>query len=405
MNFLFEIPPAVLEVHSQLVTAGFQAFLVGGCVRDLLRAQKPNDFDLCTSARPEQVQQIFKRVIPTGIEHGTVTVLTRGDQVEVTTFRSEAEYLDGRRPSAVRFETDITADLSRRDFTINAMAYDPVKNQLIDPFDGQGDLERRLIRCVGSALDRFLEDGLRPMRAVRFATTLEFELEAQTQRAITQTVHVFKKVATERIQQEFEKLLLASHPARGLKLLQDTGLLAAFFPEAQQSADFAALEKAPKSLPLRLALLVLALDPNVAKSALTRLKFPSKIAEEAQSLVRFRQLPSTDSTAAELRRWLARVGVERAPVLLRMHQALGVDMMSFKEKVDSVLAPAPPLDPKSVAMTGQDIMRVLKIPPSKLVGQAAQHLFSVVLEDPAQNNSQSLEAALVRWHFERLKID
>jgi tRNA nucleotidyltransferase (CCA-adding enzyme) len=405
MNFLFEIPPAVLEVHSQLVTAGFKAFLVGGCVRDLLRAQKPNDFDLCTSARPEQVQQIFKRVIPTGIEHGTVTVLTRGGQVEVTTFRSEAEYLDGRRPSAVRFETDVTADLSRRDFTINAMAYDPVKNQLIDPFDGQGDLERRLIRCVGSALDRFLEDGLRPMRAARFATTLEFELEAQTLRAITQTVHVFKKVATERIQQEFEKLLLASHPARGLKLLQDTGLLAAFFPEAQQSAHFDAVEKAPKNLPLRLALLVLALDPNVAKSALTRLKFPSKIAEEAQSLVRFRQLPSTDSTAAELRRWLARVGVERAPVLLHMHQALGVDVMALKEKVDSVLAPAPPLDPKSLAMTGQDIMRVLKIPPSKLVGQAAQHLFSVVLEDPAQNNPQSLEAALVHWHDERSKID
>src|ERR1700687_2647779 len=180
-----EIPPSVRDVLSGLQQGGFEASLVGGCVRDLLLGKTPQDFDVATSARPEDVQRFFTKVIPTGILHGTVTVLIRDISVEVTTYRSEGQYLDGRRPSSVKFGTSLVEDLSRRDFTINAMAFDPVQQRFEDPFGGSSDLASLLIRCVGEPLERFSEDGLRPLRAVRFAAVLGFELEAATQRGIS----------------------------------------------------------------------------------------------------------------------------------------------------------------------------------------------------------------------------
>jgi tRNA nucleotidyltransferase (CCA-adding enzyme) len=164
-----DIPRPVLDVIARLHELGHAVYLVGGCVRDLVRVVPPKDFDVATSALPEEVQRAFRKVIPTGIQHGTVTVVQGGTHVEVTTFRSEGDYLDGRRPSSVAFERDIVKDLSRRDFTINAMAYNPLDRELVDPFGGQADLQAQLIRCVGSARERFSEDGLRPLRAVRFS--------------------------------------------------------------------------------------------------------------------------------------------------------------------------------------------------------------------------------------------
>ncbi|HZI03258.1 MAG TPA: [cytidine(C)-cytidine(C)-adenosine (A)]-adding enzyme, partial [Archangium sp.] len=172
-----EVPRPVLDVIARLHELGHAVFLVGGCVRDTLRGVHPKDFDVATSALPEEVQRAFRKVIPTGIQHGTVTVVQGGTHVEVTTFRSEGDYHDGRRPSAVTFERDIVKDLSRRDFTINAMAWNPLTHELADPFGGQEDLKARVVRCVGSAIERFSEDGLRPMRAVRFAAVLDFTLD------------------------------------------------------------------------------------------------------------------------------------------------------------------------------------------------------------------------------------
>src|SRR5262245_3096140 len=163
------IPREVLHVVERLSLRGFRAFLVGGCVRDLLLGKTPKDWDVATSAKPEQVQTSFSRVIPTGIQHGTVTVMSQGHPVEVTTFRIEGAYVDGRRPESVEFRTVVTEDLSRRDFTINAIAFDPTKSELVDPFLGQEDLTQGIIRCVGDPLARFSEDGLRPLRAIRFS--------------------------------------------------------------------------------------------------------------------------------------------------------------------------------------------------------------------------------------------
>src|SRR5438132_4996846 len=222
-----------------LRATGKQAWLAGGAVRDLLRGKPADDFDVATDALPEQVVKLFPRVVPTGMQHGTVTVLTAEHKVEVTTFRGEGPYLDGRRPSSVTFLGDIDGDLARRDFTVNAIAWDPIAGVLRDPFSGAEDLRRCRLRAVGDALERFREDGLRPLRAVRFASTLRLALDRATERAIPQALDVFAKVAWERIREEFSKLLVrGAPPSRGLRLLRRTGLLARIAPELLEGVGF-----------------------------------------------------------------------------------------------------------------------------------------------------------------------
>ena len=228
-------PPAVLEVLKQLHAHKHEAYLVGGCVRDLLLRQVPQDYDVATSARPEAVMKLFRHVIPTGLQHGTVTVMIGSkpaDKVEVTTYRGEGEYLDGRRPDTVEFITDLDRNLERRDFTINAMAFNPTEQRLEDPFKGVPDLEAGIIRAVGNAKARFSEDGLRVLRAVRFASTLGFCLDPATQAAIPAAITTFRKVAQERVKDELNKWLLRSaKPFVGLHLLAETTLLAGILPE------------------------------------------------------------------------------------------------------------------------------------------------------------------------------
>jgi tRNA nucleotidyltransferase (CCA-adding enzyme) len=384
------IPPTVLEVHAALVAAGHQSFLVGGCVRDMLRGQPPKDFDLATSARPEQVQQVFKKVIPTGIEHGTVTVVVRGVHVEVTTFRVEAEYLDGRRPSKVEFHTDIEADLSRRDFTINAMAWEPASRRLVDPFGGQADLAAKTIRCVRSAMERFLEDGLRAMRAVRFATVLGFGIEPETEAAIGQTLHVFRKVATERINQEFTRLLLSPRAPVGFELCRRTGLLAEFLPEAI-GAEAEAIARAPEELVVRLA--VLLHDCSTAKDVVLRLKYPSKTATDVAHLVQHQLLPSSLATDAQLRRWLAVATPDATPQLLALASARGLDT-SVGPRLLALVAQKPPLTTKALALNGGQIMAALGVGPSPIIGKATAFLLDRVLDDPSKNTPEALTRLL-----------
>src|SRR6058998_831511 len=194
-----------MAVLRTLRAAGKQAWIAGGAVRDLLRGKAADDFDVATDALPEQVVKLFPRVIPTGAQHGTVTVLSGEHKIEVTTFRGEGPYLDGRRPSSVTFLGDIEGDLARRDFTVNAIAWDPLSDDLRDPFGGVGDLERHRLRAVGDPLARFREDGLRPLRAIRFASTLRLALDRPTEKAIPETLDIFAKVAWERIRDELVK--------------------------------------------------------------------------------------------------------------------------------------------------------------------------------------------------------
>ena len=225
----FQIPSKVETIINILETAGFEAYAVGGCVRDTLLGRTPNDWDITTSARPEQVKELFHRTVDTGLAHGTVTVLMDKEGFEVTTYRVDGEYEDGRHPKEVTFTASLEEDLKRRDFTINAMAYNHRKG-LVDLFDGQKDLEGKVIRCVGDPLERFTEDALRIMRAVRFSAQLGFSLETDTRKALSVLAPNLKHVSAERIQVELVKLLVSPHPDY-LRIAYEAGITKEFLPE------------------------------------------------------------------------------------------------------------------------------------------------------------------------------
>lgn len=208
-----QVPEAARNIIEQLNAHGFEAYVVGGCVRDSLLGRMPEDWDITTSARPEQVKEIFSRTVDTGIRHGTVTVLIDHGAYEVTTYRIDGEYEDGRHPRSVEFTGNLLEDLKRRDFTINAMAYSD-RDGLVDAFGGEMDLEQGMIRCVGNALDRFTEDALRILRAIRFSAQLGFAIDGETEEAISTMAPNLEKVSRERIQAELTKLLLSGHPER-----------------------------------------------------------------------------------------------------------------------------------------------------------------------------------------------
>ena len=232
-------PAACLEA---LTKAGYAAYPVGGCVRDLLLGREPEDVDLCTSAHPEGIMALFPKAVPTGLLHGTVTVPTEDGNVEITTFRREGGYADSRHPDAVSFDVGLREDLSRRDFTVNAMALDR-EGEVIDPFGGREDLKKRLIRCVGEPDKRFSEDALRMLRAVRFSAQLGFALEEKTARALTRNAFRVEKVSRERIKAEMEKTLLSPRPQR-IGLMVEAGLLDHLHP-FPRGLDYSGLEALP----------------------------------------------------------------------------------------------------------------------------------------------------------------
>lgn len=310
---LNEIPNSVMSVVAQLRRAGFETFLVGGCVRDMLRRTPPKDYDIASAAVPEQVISTFKHVIPTGIKHGTVTVMLDGEAIEVTTFRSEGAYSDGRRPDSVKFETDIVKDLSRRDFTMNAMALNPFSSELIDPFGGLLDLDRKIIRCVGSPMERFAEDGLRVLRAVRFATTIGCTIDYDTFEAIRFTIPIFRKVAVERMVQELNKIMLADFPGMGIDLMRFTGLLEAMLPtidpmsKSLASVSFAMNKIAPISLEQGYALLLHFMPIELVKMSMRHLKMPTGLMNDVLSLVKNKVVPGDEASDHAVRLWIKEV--------------------------------------------------------------------------------------------------
>lgn len=233
------MPKQCQAVLARFNDAGYSAYLVGGCVRDSLLGKTPLDWDICTSARPEETLALFAdcKVILTGLKHGTVTLLVDGMPLEVTTYRIDGEYLDNRRPKEVFFTDDLRADLSRRDFTINAMAYNPATG-LVDYFGGMADLQNKRICAVGDALARYHEDGLRLMRAIRFACVLDFDYDEKTRQAIVAANHLLRNIAMERIQVELDKILLSPYAARGLSDLYELGCFSYFMPEMCHTVGF-----------------------------------------------------------------------------------------------------------------------------------------------------------------------
>ena len=226
---ILEIPKNAETILHILEKAGYEAYVVGGCVRDSILGRSPDDWDITTSAKPEQVKALFHRTVDTGLQHGTVTVLMEKEGYEVTTYRVDGEYEDGRHPKEVTFTASLEEDLKRRDFTINAMAYND-ETGLVDAFDGIADLNAKRIRCVGEPTERFSEDALRMLRAVRFAAQLGFAIEERTEQAIRDMCGNLEKISAERIQVELVKLVTSDHPEE-MQNVYDTGIATVILPE------------------------------------------------------------------------------------------------------------------------------------------------------------------------------
>jgi tRNA nucleotidyltransferase (CCA-adding enzyme) len=431
-----DVPGEVQAVLRRLGEAGHRSWLVGGVVRDLLLSRvrhDPGEFDLATPATPDEVQRLFVKVIPTGIEHGTVTVLEGGARIEVTTFRGEAEYLDGRRPSRVTFHGDLEADLSRRDFTMNAMAWDPLTGELRDPFGGQGDLTRRRIRAVGDARERFAEDGLRPLRAARFVAQLGFALAPATRRAIPAALSVVAQVSRERVAEELSRLLVGPHAAKGLETLAETGLLPVVLPRlgAMPAARIRhALAVASERFPpcaargagsdrercrlLRLAALLHVLPPEEAQQSVVELRLPNRVATAVVALSGARRgldegpPPGLQGDGAGIRRFLSSTGREHAPLLLDLwtadarHQGPRTarrvaEVRRLRLRVSAELRRNPPLAVPDLALGGKDLMELLHTPGGKEIGEGLRYLLELVLDDPAANNRAILSGHLCDW--------
>jgi tRNA nucleotidyltransferase (CCA-adding enzyme) len=448
------VPDDVVALCRKLREAGFEAWLVGGAVRDLLRGKAAKDFDVATSAAPADVTRVFgrKRTIPTGEKHGTVTVLTerdgRKDQVEVTTYRGEGAYSDGRRPDAVVFVRTLEEDLKRRDFTMNAIAYDPIDKRLSDPFGGQEDLAAGRIRAVGDALERFREDGLRAMRAVRFAAQHEFAIDPPTEAAIAEALDVFAKVSAERVRDELLKILSARKPSIGLELMRTTGLLGRTIPELLEGVGFtqnrhhahdvwyhtlAAVDATdrlgdPPWLVRFAALLHDVAKPRtaadkpdapgertffrhesvgaaMADDIARRLKLSTKEREIIVNLVgnhMFWYTPEwSDGT---VRRFISRVGPEHIDALFALREgdvrarghgeSPGVELDALRGRVAEQLAQQSALKVTDLCVGGGDVMQVLGVPPSPIIGEVLRRLLERVLDDSSLNDKERLRALM-----------
>jgi tRNA nucleotidyltransferase (CCA-adding enzyme) len=417
------LPRPLLEALRRLRDAGHRSWIVGGAVRDLLlrRHRETNDFDVATPATPDEVTALFPKVVPTGVEHGTVTVIAGGLALEVTTFRGEGRYVDGRRPESVTFHRDLEADLARRDFTINALAWDPLGGEFRDPHGGRRDLARKIVRAVGTAEERFAEDGLRPMRAVRFAAQLGYRLAPATRAAIPGALAVVRKVAIERISDELGRLVVARRAAEGIALLRATGLLGVVLPRLA-ALPAAALAHAARVLSLvppepavRFAALLHAAGPAEAERTLVELRQPRKVSDEVAALLRahaclFASPPGAlPRGPAEVRRLLSRAGPHRAATLVTLARAEAAaqpvgrraaaraEVKKLEREISQIGRAAPPLLQQDLALGGLEAMEILSLPPGPEVGEALRHLLDRVLEDPAANTPDALAAELRRW--------
>jgi poly(A) polymerase/tRNA nucleotidyltransferase (CCA-adding enzyme) len=418
----------------------------------MLLGQRVTDFDIATDARPEEVQKLFRRVIPTGIKHGTVTVLFQGTHFEVTTFRVEEEYLDGRRPRKVRFIPSIEEDLKRRDFTINAVAYDLQRERLLDPHAGRADLDRRLIRAIGDPDERFREDGLRPVRACRFAAQLEFRIQEETLAAIGRALPTVRQVSVERVREELERLLKARMPSIGFRLMLDAGLLAVFLPELARCRGVEQRERhcfdvfehslytcdaaARENLPVRLAALFHDLgkpdtltrddqgairfhghelvSARLAEEVTRRLKFPNRVIQKVSHLVRHHMFNFQEEWSdAAIRRFIVRVGEEEIPDLLALRRAdqigqcrrweVSANLIEFERRILQVLEGEKALGLKDLAVDGGDLMEHLTLEPGPRIGVILGFLLETVLEDPQLNRRELLLEIARRFYEERLR--
>lgn len=440
-----EIPQGAAWVLEQLRDAGYEAYVVGGCVRDSLLHRMPDDWDITTSAKPEDTKRIFRRTVDTGIQHGTVTVMVDRTGYEVTTYRIDGEYADGRHPEHVTFTASLLEDLKRRDFTINAMAYSPAEG-LVDEFDGIGDINRRVIRAVGDPVQRFTEDALRMMRAIRFSAQLDYRIDEDTREGIRLLAPNLQKVSAERIRVELEKLLLSEHPEE-LKEAYELGLLRQFLPELSDCMEcgqnnphhclsvgdhiLCAVKAARRDKVLRLALLlhdiakpqVKTTDENgidhfhghAARSAaladriLRDLKYDNQTREAAVRLIAWHDRNLGDSLP-EIRKSISELGEEWFLPLLEVKTS-DVEAQSdyqrdeklgkieyWRNAFEEIRRAGDCLSLKDLAVSGKDLIAA-GAAPGREIGRILHEMLEEVLREPAHNTREYL---LEKWQNQQL---
>ncbi len=445
-----QIPKEIQSITEKIEKRGFEAYIVGGCVRDFLLDKNPKDWDITTNAKPEEVQKIFPASFYNN-KFGTVTVVNKDTKdenlknIEITTYRVDTGYSDKRHPDKIEFTPNLKDDLARRDFTINAMAgrvesrkLKVESQEIVDLFGGREDLENKFIRAVGDANERFNEDALRMLRAVRFSSELDFEIERGTFEAIRKNSKLLEFVSQERIRDELEKIILSDKPSEGIELLRESGLLKYIIPELELGVGVSqnhhhiytiyehcllSLKYCPsKKLEVRLASLLHDIAKPQTKSGtgpnstfynhdfvgakfsrkiLKRLKFPGKIVDKISLLVKNHMFYYNVDEVSEagVRRLIRRTGKENLKDLmdLRIADRLGSGVPKAKpyklrhleyliEKVSK-----DPISPKMLKVNGQDIIKILDIEPSPKIGAILKVLLSEVIEDPLKNTKEYLE--------------
>ncbi len=445
------IPGALRELARVFAAGRFACYLVGGAVRDMLLGTPTTDYDVATDAKPRDVMRMFPHVIPTGVKHGTVTVRFAGMEVEVTTFRADGKYSDSRHPDEVQFSSSIDEDLKRRDFTINAIALDLATSTLFDPHDGRGDLKRRLIRAIGTPAERFNEDGLRLLRACRFAAQLQFALDAETKSAMSLCSERIQAVSAERIQEELVKILKSERPSIAFFLMDETGLLERIIPELCEGKgveqkgihefdvfkhSLYSCDGAPRErTDLRLAALFHDIgkpkartvgddglpafyrheeySEEMASAILTRLRFSNAVEASVCHLIRYHMFFYEDTwTDAAVRRFVARVGRDSIDdlFLLRKADTYGtaggyVDdrkLAEFRDRIERVTAKDGALALRDLAIGGEELAAI-GIPRGPIMGTILKELLETVLDDPSENTPERLTAIAGKFYEHALK--
>lgn len=390
-----QIPEAAEKIMEQLNTHGFEAYAVGGCVRDSLLGREPEDWDITTSAKPEQVKEIFPRTVDTGIQHGTVTVLVDRMGYEVTTYRIDGEYEDGRHPKSVEFTGNLLEDLKRRDFTINAMAYSS-REGLVDAFDGRKDLERGIVRCVGNAMDRFTEDALRILRAIRFCAQLGFDMEKETEQAISAIAPNLAKVSKERIQVELTKLLLSAHPER-ITDVYENGISPFISKRFEQAGKRLAGGESVRLLPprkhMRWAGFLRMEDSGDAVSILRDLKLDNETIDGVRTLVSLWKCPIPAHKPA-IRKVMSSLTEELFDDLLCFQEIFcrgeyREQLREVKQYSEEIRRAGDCIRLKDMAVTGRELIAAGRKPGPKL-GVLLNSLFEEVLACPECNDREYL---------------
>ena len=433
---IIKMPDNAKKILDTMHKAGFEAYVVGGCVRDALLGREPMDWDITTNALPEDTKKLFRRTIDTGIEHGTVTVMMGKEGYEITTYRIDGKYEDNRHPSEVTFTKNLTEDMKRRDFTINAMAYNEEEG-LIDKFGGVDDLNNRVIRCVGEPMERFSEDALRIMRAVRFSAQLDYSIEVRTAAAVKELAPTLKKISAERIQVELIKLLESDHPEK-LMDLYELGITKVILPEFDtcmatkqnnphhiydvgthivKSLEYVRADKV-----LRLSMLLhdigkpetiksdeegidhfhghAELGAKMAHSIFRRLKFDRETMDRVCNLIKYHDY-RFPAEPRNVRRAINKVGVEDFPLLLEVKYAdtMAQSMYYRKEKLealeeirklyDTIIEEKECVTLKQLAVGGRELI-ALGISPGKQIGDILSAMLSDVIDNPEHNTKEYL---------------